>query len=516
MPEHALVGYFLGIDIGTTGIKSLVIDETGHTIASASVEHDVLVPRPGWTEQDPLTWWQGSLETIRTAVEAAGGGGEISGIGLSGQMHTSVFLDESDDVIRPAILWNDGRTTEACAWITEQLGRDGLKETVGNPALEGFTAPKVIWLRDREPENYAKLTSLLLPKDYIRFRLTGEKRMDVSDAAGTLMLDVRKRVWSGEFLSKTGIPLEILPPICESTDVCGAVSAEAAEATGLKAGTPVVGGGADNTCGAVGNGVVRQGRVLASIGTSGVVFAHSDRMQVDPGMRVHSFCHSVPGKSYLMGVTLSAGNALKWYRDVLGIPEQEEAKRTGADAYDLLTQAAATTRPGAEGLIFLPYLTGERTPHQDAAARGAWVGLSQHHGRPHLVRSVLEGITFALRDSLEIMQGLDVQLDEVRCTGGGARSAFWRQMQADVFGRPVVTVRSEEGPAFGAALMAAVGTGAYASLEEATDVAVQVAETTEPDAGNSDIYNDYYGQFRELYPKLRQPYAELARLVETG
>lgn len=393
------------------------------------------------------------------------------------------------------------------------MDREHLKETVGNPALEGFTAPKVIWLREHEPDNFDRLACLLLPKDYIRFLLTGVKRMDVSDAAGTLMLDVRRREWSNAFLQQVGIDPAILPGLAESTDVCGTVTAEASRETGLKVGTPVVGGGADNTCGAVGSGVVKEGRVLASIGTSGVVFAHSDQMLVDPDMRVHSFCHSVPGKSYLMGVTLSAGNAFKWFRDVLSPSERAVEASTGMDAYELLTQAAARTEPGAEGLVFLPYLTGERTPHQDASARGVWFGLSQRHGRGHLARSVLEGITFALRDSLEIIKGLNVPVDEIRCTGGGARSPFWRQLQADIFGHPVSRVASEEGPAFGAALMAAAGTGGFSSLEEATDATVKVDSVVEPSTRLEPVYTSYYERFSDLYPRLREPFSQMFDLV---
>lgn len=507
------MAYFLGIDIGTTGIKSLVIDEAGDTVASASVEHELLTPRPGWTEQDPETWWRGTVATVRKVVSDVGGGSQIGGIGLSGQMHSSVFLGQKDEVIRPAILWNDGRTTEACGWITRTMGKTGLKKTVGNPALEGFTAPKVVWLRDNEPAHYKRLRTLLLPKDYIRFRMTGEKRMEISDAAGTLLLDVRKRKWSAEFLQKTGISSEILPDLAESIEVCGQITSKIAKETGLKAGTPVVGGGADNTCGAVGNGVVRPGRMLSSVGTSGVVFAHSDRMRVDPKMRVHSFCHSVPGKSYLMGVTLSAGNALKWFRDVLSPSERAVETASGMDAYEMLTASATQCGPGAEGLVFLPYLTGERTPHQDASARGVWFGLSQRHERPHLVRSILEGITFALRDSLEIIQGLNVPVDEIRCTGGGARSAFWRQLQADIFGHPVIAMNSEEGPAFGAALMAATGTGAFNTLEEATDSTLTVRHRSEPDPSRTTVYDSYYERFRDLYPRLREPFGAMAGLV---
>jgi len=507
--------YLLGIDIGTTGVKTLLIDERGETVASCTVPHPLYTPRPGWTEQDPEDWWKGTVTSVQEVLRMSGvDPGAIAGIGLSGQMHSSVFLDRKDRVIRPAILWNDGRTTPQCRWI-ELAGEENLRRWVANPALEGFTAPKVIWLRENEPENYRKVRTLLLPKDYVRFRLTGEKATEYSDAAGTLFLDVRNRRWSKEMLEALDIPEDILPPVYESVDVCGKVTKEAAELTGLKPGTPVVGGGADNACGATGAGVVREGRVLSSIGTSGTVVAPSKVVQVDPEMRAHTFCHSVPGMWYVMGVVLSAGGSLRWFKDALGQLEKVAEELTGVDAYDLLTKEAQRAEPGSEGLVFLPYITGERTPHRDADARGVFFGLSARHTRAHLVRAVLEGITFAMRDSLEIIRGLGIRVEEIRATGGGAKSPFWRQLQADVYGAPVYTPTNTEGPAFGAALMAGVGAGLFHDLADAADELVHIATTAEPDSERVRVYDEFYGIFRSLYPALKERFSETAELVRS-
>ncbi|MBI4531004.1 MAG: xylulokinase [Candidatus Latescibacteria bacterium] len=509
------MGYLLGIDIGTTGVKTILVDERGETVSRATIPHPLYTPYSHWSEQHPEDWWEGTVSSIRRVLSEAGvnDSSSVMGVGLSGQMHSAVFLDAEDHVIRPAILWNDGRTTKQCQWITERAGRTNLERWVANPALEGFTAPKVIWLRDHEPENSSKLRTLLLPKDYIRFRLTGEKAMEVSDAAGTLLFDVRNRRWSSELLDCLGLPETILPPVYESVEVCGRITPAVAELTGLHAGTPVVGGGADNTCGATGTGIVKEGRVLSSIGTSGVVFAHSDDVKVDPKMRVHSFCHSIPHRWYLMGVTLSAGNSFRWFRDTLGLAERQMEELTGIDAYALLTQEAERVEAGSEGLIFLPYLTGERTPHQDANARGVFFGLTGRHGRGHLIRAVLEGITYAMRDSFEIMRELGLRVDEIRATGGGAKSPFWLQLQADVYGAPVVTVDATEGPAFGAALMAAVGVGLFSDLVTAAETLVRVTSAAEPDEGRMAIYHDYYQVFRELYPRLKESFKAVSTII---
>ena len=506
--------HMIGIDVGTSGVKSILVDETGDLVAGAFEEYALNTPHPNWAEQDPADWWQATVNTLCEVVKSSEvDPGSVSGIGLSGQMHSSVLLDENDEVLRPSILWCDTRTTEQCRWITETVGEQNLVQWVSNPALEGFTAPKLIWVRDNEPEVYDRIHRVMLPKDYIRFRLTGEYGMDVSDAAGTLLFDVRNRRWSSEIIDALSLPAEAMPPVFESIDVCGAISARVASATGLKPGTPVVGGGADNTCGAVGTGIVEPGRVLASLGTSGVVFAHTDDVKVDPEMRVHTFCHSVPGKWYLMGVTLFAGGSFQWFRDNLGQLESGTAELVGLDPYELLTMEAGRAPSGSEGLIFLPYLMGERTPHKDANAKGAFVGLTGRHGRGHMVRAVMEGITFAMRDSIDIMRGLGLELSQIRATGGGARSDMWRQIQADVYGAEVVTINAEEGPAFGAALLAAVGTGLFSDVGSACDELIRVETRTEPLAENQNMYDDYYQVFTGLYPALKPSFDQITNLV---
>jgi xylulokinase len=509
------MGLLLGLDIGTTGVKALVIDEQGQTLARHTDEYPLLTPKPGWAEQDPETWWNATIAATSAVIaKAKVKGSEIVGVGLSGQMHSSVFLDGSDKVIRPALLWCDGRTTKQRHWITETVGGDdAMRRMVANPPLEGFTLPKVVWLRDEEPENFRRLKTLLLPKDYVRFRLTGEKLMEVSDAAGTAMFDVVKRTWSLELMAALDLPVDMLVPVRESVAECGRITRHIAELTGLREGTPVAGGGADNTCGAVGSGIVKEGRVLSSLGTSGVVFAHTDSVKVDPGMRAHTFCHSVPNRWYLMGVMLSAGGSLRWLRDVFADTERNAAKQAGRDAYDIMADEASRAPVGSEGLVFLPYLSGERTPHKDADARGAFIGLSLRHGRAHVIRSVFEGITFGMRDSLSIMRKLGVPIDQIRATGGGAKSAFWRQMQADIYGAPVVTVSASEGPAFGAALMGGVACGLFDDLAEASDNLVKIVSTAEPDPARAALYEDWYARFHALYPPLKPEFAHMADTV---
>ncbi|HRU22699.1 MAG TPA: xylulokinase [Candidatus Latescibacteria bacterium] len=510
------MGLLLGLDIGTTGVKALVIDDSGHTLGRHTVEYPLLIPKPGWAEQDPATWWTATITAIGSVLAEAGvKGADIAGIGLSGQMHSSVFLDEHDEVIRPALLWCDGRTTKQRYWITERVGGDAeMRRLVSNPPLEGFTLPKVIWLRDEEPANFRRLKTLLLPKDYVRFRLTGEKLMEVADASGTAMFDVANRVWSEELMRKVDLPMDILVPVRESVAECGRISRDVAAMTGLREGIPVAGGGGDNACGAVGTGIVREGRVLASLGTSGVVFAHTDTVKVDPDLRAHTNCHSVPNRWCLMGVMLSAGGSLRWLRDVVADSERASAIQSGRDPYDVMAEEAAKAPIGSEGLVFLPYLSGERTPHRDANARGAFVGLSLRHGREHLMRCVFEGITFGMRDSLSIMRELGLHISEIRATGGGARSAFWRQMQADVYGVPVVTVNASEGPAFGAALMGGVCSGMFSDLADASDALVKIVSVAVPIPSNVSRYEEWYERYRALYPALKQEFANVATMVE--
>lgn len=505
--------YFLGIDIGTSGTKALLVTSEGQPAASATVEYPLHQPKPGWAEQDAADWWEATITATRRVLEKSGvSGAAVKAVGFSGQMHGSVFLDEKGEVIRPPLLWCDVRTTEQCRSITERVGgRERLIELTGNPALEGFTAPKVLWLKENEPEAFARLRHLLLPKDYVRFRLTGEIAAEVSDAAGTLLFDVAQQKWSEAMLPALGLDESVMPPVVRSFDVAGRVTEEAAAATGLLAGTPVVAGGADNTCGAVGSGIVREGVFLSSIGSSGVVLTPSDVVAKDPGGRVHTFNHSTENQWYLMGVTLSAGLSLKWFRDQLSPAEKAIEGFGGPDAYDLLAAEASKSPAGSRGLFFLPYLNGERTPHADANARAVFFGLSGAHTRSDMVRSVLEGVTFSLRDSVEIMRELGRNVSEIRAIGGGAKSPLWRQIQADVFGADVLTLEIDEGPAFGAALLAMVGVGRYASVTEAADRAVRTKERTKPSA-DRDVYEKAYAFYRSLYPAMKERFAALAKL----
>src|SRR3990170_2359885 len=505
----------LGIDIGTTGAKTLLCDENGKVLATATAEYPLHTPFPLWSEQNPADWWRGARESIRAVIAQAGVDGRtVAGMGLTGQMHGAVFLDHKGEVIRPALLWNDQRTAAECEEITKRVGAARLIELAGNPALTGFQAPKILWLRNHEPENYARLAQVLLPKDYIRFRLTGERATDASDAAGTLLLDLRQRDYSDTILDKLEIRREWLPRVVEGPDVTGSLLPEVAAELGLPAGLPVIAGGGDNAAAAVGTGVVRAGVVSSSIGTSGVLFAHSDSIALDPQGRLHTFCHAVPQKYHMMAVTLSAGGAFRWLRDVLEFRHADFGMRN-ADLrfpYDQLTAMAAAVPPGAEGLLFLPYLTGERTPHLDPLARGAFVGLTARHTTAHLIRAVMEGVVYSLRDGLEIMRGLNVPIEQIRATGGGARSALWRQMQADIYGAEVVTLSAEEGPAYGAALLAGVGMGQFASVADAVDQCVSIAGRTPSDPTTQPRYEKAYVIYCELYGMLRPSMHQLAGL----
>lgn len=506
-----MAAVYLGIDVGTSATKAIAIDKKGKILASASAEYPVHHPKPGWSEQDPLDWWTATVKTVQQLVKAAKlKKADVAGIGLSGQMHGSVFLDKSAKVVRPALLWNDQRTAAECAEIEARAGgRDKLLAMVSNPALTGFTAPKILWLRNHEPAKFDKVVKVLLPKDYVRFRLTGEFATEVSDASGTLLLDVEKRCWSKALLHKLELDADLLPTCHESDEVSGNLTAGVAEELGLAAGTPVVGGGGDQAAGAVGNGIVAEGIVSATLGTSGVVFAYSDQVQTDPKGRLHTFCHAVRGKWHMMGVILSAGGSLQWYRNQLGQNEVAEAKRRKLDPYELICEQAVQAPIGSEGLYFLPYLTGERTPHADPHAKGAWIGLTPRHGRPHLVRSVMEGVTYAMRDSLEIIRGLGVPIGQIRASGGGGRSPIWRQLQADIYGANVVTINAAEGPAFGVALLAAVGTGAYSNIAEACAATIKVVTRTSPSAKAKTRYNALYPLFGKLYQSLRLHFEEI-------
>lgn len=503
------MSYLLGIDVGTSGTKALVIDtaQDGAVVGSSTVTYPLYTPKPLWAEQDPEDWWQATVAAIGQAIKHAGiEGRQIKGIGLSGQMHGAVFLDESNQVLRPSILWCDQRTAAECDWITEKVGRDRVVELTSNPVLTGFTAPKIVWLRNNEPEVYARVRKVLLPKDYIRFRLTGEYATEVSDASGTSLFNVTKREWADEVLDAIDIPKEWMPKCYESPEVSGRVTDEAASLTGLAPGTPVVGGGGDQAAGAVGNGIVESGIISSTVGTSGVVFAFADQPVVDPKLRVHTFCHAVPGKWHVMGVMLSAGGSLRWYRDTFADTEAAVAKYIDGDSYDIISEEADTVPAGSEGLIFLPYLTGERTPYPDPNARGVFFGITLRHTKPYFARAVLEGVAYGLRDSFEILKEMRIPMTQVRASGGGARSAVWRQIQADVVGAEHVTINASEGPAFGVALLAGVGTGIYSSVRDACHSTIKVELSTEPIEANRPVYDRYYEVYKSLYQSLKDDF----------
>jgi len=506
--------YLLGLDIGTSGTKALLVDEAGTVVGRATAEYPLYAPRPLWSEQEPDDWWQATCSTVRQVLRGAGvAGSSVRGIGLSGQMHGAVFLGDGDEVLRRAILWNDQRTQAECEWIMGTVGKEKVVELTLNPVLTGFTAGKIIWVRNNEPDVFGRTRKVLLPKDFIRLRLTGEYATEVSDASGTSLFDVSKRRWSEEMLDGCGIPREWMPRAYESPEITGRITASAAAATGLAAGTPVVGGGGDQAAGAVGNGVVRTGIVSSTVGTSGVVFAFSDRPIVDPGLRLHTFCHAVPGKWHLMGVMLSAGGSLQWYRDTFCEAEKARARELGVDPYELIVAEAEGAPVGCEGLLFLPYLTGERTPHPDPNARGVFFGITRRCGRPHFARAILEGVAFGLRDSFEIMREMRLPITEVRASGGGARSELWRKIQTDVTNLPHVTINVDEGPALGVALLAGVGTGLYAGVSEACEAAIRVVGATGVCNVNRAAYDRFYAVYRSLYPSLREQFAEVGGLV---
>ena len=491
----------IGIDIGTSGAKALAINPKGIILAEASASYPCHHPKPLWSEQDPKNWWQATVKVVQAVVKSAKlKPADVAAVGLSGQMHGSVFLDKNNKVVRPALLWNDQRTAAECEEIERRAGgRKQLVKLVANPALTGFTAPKILWLRNKEPKNFARTVKVLLPKDEIRRRLTGEFATDVSDASGMLLLDVVKRQWSRKLLSKLELDPSLLATCYESEEITGQLTKETANLLGLTTACVVVGGAGDCAAGAVGNGIVSTGLLATSIGTSGVVFAHSDKPQFDPLGRLHTFCHAVRGKWHLMGVTLTAGGSLGWFRDAL-CPGLK---------FEQLTTEADKTPPGAEGLQFLPYLSGERTPHLDPHARGALIGLTLKHTRGHIARAILEGVTFSLRDSLAIMQDLGVPVKQIRASGGGSKSPFWRQMQADVFGKPVTAMVADEGPAYGVALLAAVGAGYYKNITEACQATVKTSWQTKPNAKSRKVYDRAFPVFRGLYSALKDEFPKL-------
>ena len=505
----------LGIDVGTTGSKAILVSEDGSVQASATTEYPLLTPQPLWAEQDPADWWAATVASIqRVLAEGGVAPSQVAGVGLTGQMHGLVLLDAKGEVLRPCIMWNDQRTAAQCADINEQLGADEVLRLTGNPMLPGFTAPKIVWVRENEPQVYAKAAKVLLPKDYVRYRLTGAYLSEVSGASGTSLLDVSRRQWSDGMLKALDVPREWLPEVTESPVASATVSAEAAGETGLLEGTPVVGGAGDQAAQAVGSGIIEEGIVSATLGTSGVVFAASSEYRAEPDGRLQAYCHAVPGMWHLMGVMLSAAGSFRWYRDALEETERAAERETGRDAYDILTEAAAEVAAGCEGLLFLPYLSSERMPHPDPNARGVFFGLTLRHGKAHLTRAVLEGVTYGLRDLLELMRALGLSVGQIRASGGGARSALWRQILADVFATEIVTVNVTEGAAYGAALLAGVGAGVYESVSAATEATIRITGQTEPGPAAA-VYEDYYPRYRALYPALKAEFEGTAQVVST-
>jgi xylulokinase len=487
--------HFLGMDVGTGGTRAVLIDDQGQVVASASSEHAPFrSPQPGWAEQDPEDWWRAAQEAIRSVLAASGlAASDIGAIGLTGQMHGAVMLDADGNVLRPSLIWCDQRTDEQCDWLHQKIGRERLIELTCNPALPNFTLTKLLWVRDNEPEIFARIAHVLCPKDYVRFRLTGTYAMDVQEASGTLLLDVTHRRWSAEVARIAGIDEAWLPQLFESQDVCAHISVEAAVATGLVAGTPVVAGAGDQGAGAVGMGILQPGAVSATIGTSGVVFAATAAPTKDPLGRLHTFCHAVPERWHVMGVTQAAGLSLRWLRDVIA---------PGAD-YDALTAEAAQIPAGSDGLLWAPYLLGERTPHLDSQATATFYGIIASHTRGHLVRAVLEGVAYSLKDTFTLFAELGIPVQGVRLGGGGARGPLWRSIQAGIYGYTSDVLVAEEGAAFGAALLAGVGAGAWPDTDAACAAAIKVAEQIEPDPASAQSYADGYKVYRRLYPALR-------------
>jgi xylulokinase len=499
---------YLGIDIGTSSTKVVAINAGGHILAQAGKAYPCSHPKVLWSEQDPDDWWNATVESMRSVVSSLGSedAHDVEAIGLSGQMHGAVFLDQKQQVIRPAILWNDQRSSFECSFIESLAGgRARLVEMVANPALTGFTAPKILWLRTHEPEHFERVRKVLLPKDEIRRRLTGEYATDVNDASGTLLFDVAKRSWSGELMGKLDLSRDLMPPALESIEVTGTLTSEAARILGLTTRVKVIAGAGDCAAGGIGNGVVKPGVLSTSIGTSGIMFAHADDMKVDPSGRLHTFCHAVPGKWHIMGVNLTGGGCMEWFaREIFGA--------TSDDAYRQLMEEALKVRPGSDGLFFLPYLSGERTPLNDPSARACFIGLTLSHTRAHMTRSIMEGVAYNLKFSLDIMRSLDLPVEEIRLSGGGSRNAEWRQIKSDVFGQRVYNLNAEQGPAYGVALLAATAMGAFASVEEACHATVRTTDATVIDLAASAYYLRAFPVWQSLYYCLKDEFQRIEKL----
>ena len=508
------MNYFIGIDIGTTGAKAVLMDVNGVVVSTANNEYPMFNPYPLWTEQNPDDWWKATCRSIQNVVaQSKINSSDVKGIGLTGQMHGLVTLGKDGKILYPCIMWNDQRTGAECKEITEKIGFNNLLSITGNQVLPGFTAPKIIWLRKNKPKVYSKINKVLLPKDYIRFRLTNEFFSDVSDASGTLLLNIKERKWSQEILSKLEIPIEWLPGVVESISQTGSITKQVSDLTGLIEGTPVFAGGGDQAAGGIGAGVVKEGIVSIVLGTSGVVFTHSDNYRIEPEGKLHAFCHSVPNKWHLMGVTLSAAGSFRWFRDTFAQQEKLEAEKTGKDVYDLLSSQAETAQSGSEGLFFLPYLTGERTPHPDPNAKGAFIGLNVRHTKAHLTRSVLEGVAYSLRDCYELISNLGIKAESIIVSGGGAKSKLWRSIVADVFNAEINKLTCTEGAPYGAAILAAVGSGNYKNVNEACEKMLKVDSRIEPDKKRVEVYDDFYSLYKQLYPQLKNSFQNISEIV---
>ena len=499
------MSYLLGLDSSTTATKAILIDEQGIVLGVASSEYTYDTPHPLWTEQHPNLWWKGTISSIKKLLDKLSiNPAQITGVGVTGQMHGLVMLDNHGEVLRPALLWNDQRTAKQCATIRERIGKKKLISITGNDALTGFTAPKIVWVQEEEPEIYKKVSQILLPKDYVRYRLTGEYATDKAGAAGTLLFDIARRTWSDDVVEALNIAPSTLPPTYEGNEITGHVSKEAAALTGLPEGIPVVGGGGDQAAQAVGVGAITEGVVALTLGTSGVVFASSNEPFIEPDGRLHAFCHAVPGRWHMMGVMLSAAGSFRWFRDAVA----------SEISFEHLANEVADVPPGSEGLLFLPYLTGERTPHPDPFARGAFVGLTVRHERKHLTRSVLEGVGFGLRDSFTLIEGSGLpKAKQVLISGGGAKSPHWRQILANILNADLSTVNTAEGAAFGAALLAGVGVGVWPDIDAAHQRVIRITGTTAPDPEAAEQYDMYYRLYRELYPALKPANDAISELI---
>ncbi len=508
------MAYYLGIDIGTSGTKALIMDARARVLGTGTGDHSVQAPKPGWSEQDPQEWWAATIKATRSAIRKSKiNPKKIAGIGLSGQMHGLVITNGAGRPLRSSIIWNDQRTAPQAAQIEAAVGgKRKLIGLVGNPAMTSYTLTKLLWVRQHQPRIYEKIKHMLLPKDYIRLRLTGEFVGEVTDMSGTLLLDQRTRKWSRKMIDIFQIDKDILPPVVESHEVTGTLTEGTAKQLGLPKGTPVVGGGGDNQAGAIGNGIVAEGLISASMGTSGVVYMHSKGYNPDKEGRINTYCASVAGEYCMFGCVLSAGGSFQWYRNVLGEAETAAARRKRVDPYDLLTAQAMDAPAGSEGLFWLPYLTGERTPYVDPSARACWIGIHSRTTKNELIRAVIEGATFAMNDIITLMKDSGVRIRQIRLSGGGARSKLWRQLQADIYGSTCVTINAEEGPAYGAALLAATGTGCFRNVREACKAGIKVTRTIKPNPKSKRFYAKYHEQYRRLYPALKDEFAQIAEL----